>query len=186
MSWFAWFMAFLDSDLGSACGSNVCMALPRLILVVFVHVDVAPAAVLVVISHIKAANPPGRFRFWLTFAAATNWPKFLNALASFSRSVRFVVPVRVSSLVARCELCSRTPPGLVLAIAFDELWPPPAEALFPCVPEAPMLPGAPGVPDGRPRCAYVEEPRNNSVLRAMNGTIRHFIALFLLSETNYR
>src|SRR6266404_6649388 len=121
MSWFASFMAFLDSDLESTCGSNVWMALPRLILVVFVHVDVAPAAVLVVISHIKAANPPGIFRFLLTCAAATNWPKFLNALASFSRSVRFVVLVRPSSLVARCELCSRTLPGLVLAIAFDEL-----------------------------------------------------------------
>src|SRR5690348_9403314 len=38
-------VAFLDSELASACGSNVWMALPRLIFVVFVHVDVAPTAV---------------------------------------------------------------------------------------------------------------------------------------------
>src|SRR5712692_10448210 len=63
-------------------------------------------------------------------------------------SVRFVVPVRVSSLVARCELCSRTLPGSVLAIGFDEPWLPPAVALFPCVPEAPMLPAAADPPPG--------------------------------------
>src|SRR5216684_448835 len=65
-------------------------------------------------------------------------------------SVRFVVPVRVSSLVARCELCPRTLPGSVLAIGFDEPWLPPAVALFPCVPEAPMLPAAADPPPGWP------------------------------------
>src|SRR5260370_17711625 len=178
-------MAFLDSDFASACGANVWMALPRLIFDVFVQVD-APTAVLVVISHINAAKPPLIFRFLATCAAATNWPKFLNALASVLRSVTLVVPVRPSSLVARLELCSKTLPGSVLAIAFDEPCAPPAEALFPCLPEPPMLPDAPGVPDGRPRCADAVEPRNNSVLRTRNGTIRRFIALFLLSETNCR
>src|SRR5215472_4795110 len=45
------------------------------------------------------------------------------------------------------ELRERTVPGeLGLVVAFDESWLPPAEALFSCVPEGPMLPG---VPDGR-------------------------------------
>src|SRR5260370_10738000 len=129
-SWFAWFVAFLDSDLESACGSNVWMALPRLIFVVFVHVDVAPTAVLLVISHIKAANPPLIFRFLATWAAPTHCPRFLNALASVLRSVTLVAPVKPSSLVARLELCSKTLPGSGSAVAFDEPWHPPSEAMF--------------------------------------------------------
>src|SRR5260370_4951416 len=66
MSWFAWFMAFLDSDLESACGSNVWMALPRLIFLVLAHGDVAPTAVFMVISHINPAKPPGISRLLAT------------------------------------------------------------------------------------------------------------------------
>src|SRR5260370_4282556 len=61
-------VAFFDSDLASACGSNVWMALPRLILVVFEHVAVFPPTVapVPVTSHIKAANPPVILRFLAT------------------------------------------------------------------------------------------------------------------------
>ncbi len=61
-------VAFLDSDLASAWGSKVWMALPRLILVVFEHVAAFPPTVapLAVKSHIKSHNPPGMFRLLLT------------------------------------------------------------------------------------------------------------------------
>src|SRR5215472_3898591 len=59
-------VAFLDSALEFACGSKVWMALPRPILVVLVQAEVAPTAVFPVISHIRAAKPPGIFRFLLT------------------------------------------------------------------------------------------------------------------------
>src|SRR6266571_728456 len=136
MVWFACFVAFWASVLASACGSKVWMALPRLIFVMFVHGEITPPTVapVLVMSHIKAANPPGMSRF---------------------------------------VLCSRTLPGSWLAIAFDEPWPPPAEALFPCVP---VLPAA-GVTGGWPfPCACADEPRNRNVASARNGTIRRFIA----------
>src|SRR5258708_12873055 len=132
------------------------MALRGFILFLFGRFALPPRGVFLVIPHIRAATPPLIFRFLATWAAATNWPKFLNALASVLRSVTLVAPVRLSSLVARLELCSKTLPGSVLAIAFDEPWPPPAEALFPCVPEAPIEPAAadpPGWPWLRPRAA---------------------------------
>src|SRR5258708_12189901 len=144
------------------------MALRGFILFLFGRFALPPRGVFLVIPHISAAKPPLIFRFLATWAAATNWPKFLNALASVLRSVTFVVLVKPSSLVARLELCSKTLPGSVLAIAFDQPWPPPAEALFPCVPEAPIDPSAPDPPRW-PCLRPLPPPRITSTQSAANA-----------------
>src|SRR2546425_3139929 len=108
-----------------------------------------------------------------------HWPKVLKGLQVVARSVTVMplFPRAFSSAGPTLGLRERTEPGeLGLLVASDEPWPPPAEALFPCAPELPMLPAAPGVPAGRPfPCPYADEPRKNSVARARNGTNRRFI-----------
>src|SRR5260370_1238515 len=110
-----------------------------------------------------------------------HWPKVLKGAQVVARSVTVMplFPRAFSSAGPTLGLRERTEPGeLGLVVASEEPWPPPAEALFPCVPELPMLPAAPGVPAGRPfPCAYADEPRNSNVASARNGTNRRFIVL---------
>src|SRR3989442_12032570 len=105
-----------------------------------------------------------------------HWPKVLKGLQVVARSVTVMplFPRAFSSAGPTLGLRERTEPGeLGLVVASDEPWPPPAEALFPCVP---VLPAA-GVTAGRPfPCACADEPRNRNVASARNGTIRRFIA----------
>jgi len=112
-----------------------------------------PRGVFVVISHIKAQTRRD-LQIFADVSRSNELAEVLECAGIFLKVSEIRGASQGLELGGQMRVVLQDAAGLVLAMALDEPCPPPAEALFPRVLEAPMLP-RPGY-GWRPCCPYVE------------------------------